>query len=656
MKKLTTLLTGVLMTFAGQAAAQGPAEVIVHDLCEPYYYGAEVWEWEIRCHSYVTTADGLKGGLVGTDVIAAAISPDGGRIAYGAAAGIVVLNLSDWSSTTVSPFGDSPAWSPDGTKLAFAAGELYVMSVDGSGVTQVTSAVGYVGQPSWSPDGLTIAFDCADESGYLDICSIKTDGSSFIRLTSDPGHDSGAAYSPDGLTVAFATSRYGAAQTIAVMNPDGTGVVQLGGGLLGAQPAWSPDGTRIVFGVTYSPEGVACPADGSICWAALEQHYLVMVNADGSAPAQWGSGRNPGWALAVRPVASFYAGCTGETCTFNDFRSWGGNGALSYSWDFGDGTTDVGPTAAHSYAAPGTYTVTLTVEDATGITSNHTKILDVVRNLAPTAAFIYGCSGQQCGFNAMSSSDSDGRIMSYLWSFGDGEASGSTTDPMAFHTYSASGAFAVTLTVTDNAGATGTQQHLLILNTPPVASFTATCSSLTCTANGSDSSDGDGTIVSYAWHFGDGATGSGATVSHTFAGAGTYSVTLTVTDDAGGSSSRSQNVTPVSPAMHVGDLDRAVTTQSNTWTAAVTITVHNGSHAAVPNATVSVSRNDGGTASCTTNPNGQCVVTRSGIPKKTQSVSFTVTNVAQSAHVYTAAPNHDPDGDSNGTSVTVSRP
>jgi PKD repeat protein len=300
--------------------------------------------------------------------------------------------------------------------------------------------------------------------------------------------------------------------------------------------------------------------------------------------------------------------------------------------------------------------VTLTVEDGTGITGTQTRSLDIIGNLAPTAAFIYGCSGRQCTFNGTGSSDPDGPIVMYLWSFGDGETSGSATDPFVTHTYSASGAFAVTLTVKDAAGAMGTQQHVVIVNTPPVASFTATCTSLTCAVDGSGSTDGDGTIVSYVWHFGDGATGSGATASHTYASAGTYSVTLTVTDDAGAARSQSQTVTAVSPAVHVGDLDWAVAAQGNTWTANVTFTVHNSSHAGVSNATVTILRNDGVTTSCITNANGQCVVSRSGIPKKTHSVTFTVTNVELQTFEYTAAANHDPDGDSNGTAVTVSRP
>jgi PKD repeat protein len=82
-------------------------------------------------------------------------------------------------------------------------------------------------------------------------------------------------------------------------------------------------------------------------------------------------------------------------------------------------------------------------------------------------------------------------------------------------------------------------------NNPPTASFTFSCSNLACTFNGSGSSDGDGTIASYLWNFGDGGSASGPTSGHTYAAAGTYTVTLTVTDDdnATGSTSKSVSVT-----------------------------------------------------------------------------------------------------------------
>lgn len=72
------------------------------------------------------------------------------------------------------------------------------------------------------------------------------------------------------------------------------------------------------------------------------------------------------------------------------------------------------------------------------------------------------------------------------------------------------------------------------INTPPVAAFTVTCDGIECTFNATSSHDPDGVIVSYSWDFGDGSPpASGAVVTHTFPGQGSYDITLTVTDDGG---------------------------------------------------------------------------------------------------------------------------
>ncbi|QPF73379.1 PKD domain-containing protein [Roseateles sp. DAIF2] len=81
------------------------------------------------------------------------------------------------------------------------------------------------------------------------------------------------------------------------------------------------------------------------------------------------------------------------------------------------------------------------------------------------------------------------------------------------------------------------------VNQPPVANFTATANALTVAVNGSTSTDPDGSIASHAWTFGDGGSASGATASRTYAAAGTYSITLTVTDNKGATATRSQQVT-----------------------------------------------------------------------------------------------------------------
>ena len=85
-------------------------------------------------------------------------------------------------------------------------------------------------------------------------------------------------------------------------------------------------------------------------------------------------------------------------------------------------------------------------------------------------------------------------------------------------------------------------------NVAPIAAFTYSCSSLTCSFNGGSSTDSDGIITAHAWSFGDGATGSGATASRSYAAPGSYTVTLTVTDDDGAAHSTSQTVTPASPS------------------------------------------------------------------------------------------------------------
>lgn len=154
---------------------------------------------------------------------------------------------------------------------------------------------------------------------------------------------------------------------------------------------------------------------------------------------------------------------------------------------------------------------------------------------APVARFTSSCSLLTCNFDASSSSAQPGAT--YSWNFGDATTgSGVTTS----HAYAAAGSYTVTLTVTDANGTSSTTSSVTVSNTPPapVASFTKTCSGLTCTFDASATTN----ATSYSWTFGDGSTGSGVTVSHTFGARSSYTVTLTATG-AGGSSSSSTPVT-----------------------------------------------------------------------------------------------------------------
>gem|GEM_PF-639845 len=153
---------------------------------------------------------------------------------------------------------------------------------------------------------------------------------------------------------------------------------------------------------------------------------------------------------------------------------------------------------------------------------------DVMTGYAPLAV----------NFDGSGSSDGDGTIASYVWDFGDGS---SATGVQVSHSFDAPGVYTVELTVTDDDGDVGSSTLEISViekpNEPPVAVADADVMTgyapLAVNFDGSGSSDGDGTIASYVWDFGDGASATGVQVSHSFDAPGVYTVGLTVTDDDG---------------------------------------------------------------------------------------------------------------------------
>jgi len=163
----------------------------------------------------------------------------------------------------------------------------------------------------------------------------------------------------------------------------------------------------------------------------------------------------------------------------------------------------------------------------------------------PTANFSDTTSGLTATFTD-SSTDSGGTISTHAWTFGDGSTSTATSPS---HTYAAAGTYSVTETVTDSvSGKTSSKTASVTVSSgatggTPTANFSDTTSGLTATFTDS-STDSGGTIGTYAWTFGDGSTSAVASPSHTYAAAGTYSVTETVTDSVDGkTSSKTASVT-----------------------------------------------------------------------------------------------------------------
>jgi PKD repeat protein len=171
------------------------------------------------------------------------------------------------------------------------------------------------------------------------------------------------------------------------------------------------------------------------------------------------------------PTADFTWTCQGLSCQFTD-RSSDPDGAIAgRTWSFGDGSpnsTEKDP--AHTFSSAGSYTVTLTVTDnggAAGATSNTVAVTapPPPQNKAPRADFEADCNHLDCSFTDKSRDD-DGTIVAYQWNFGDGQAS---TDPNPVHPYVQEGKYQVTLTVTDNGGASDTKVRDVDAKAPPPA-------------------------------------------------------------------------------------------------------------------------------------------------------------------------------------------
>lgn len=226
------------------------------------------------------------------------------------------------------------------------------------------------------------------------------------------------------------------------------------------------------------------------------------------------------------------SGCPPLTVTFND-NSTSSAGITTYLWDFGDGNTGSGTPVTHTYANPGTYGVTLVVIDNNGCRDTIVKPNLITVFQGPTAEFApmdsVGCTPFTVPFTDLSSGAS-AAVVSWAWDFGDGNSS-ALQNPT--HTYINPGTYTTQLIVTDANGCRDTVTHLMSSTPGPTANFIANdsvgCNPFTVTFTGNT---GQG-IVAWDWIFGDGNTGSGNPVTHTYTGNGNFTVTLIVTDTLG---------------------------------------------------------------------------------------------------------------------------
>jgi PKD repeat protein len=220
----------------------------------------------------------------------------------------------------------------------------------------------------------------------------------------------------------------------------------------------------------------------------------------------------------------------------------------TYTWDFGGEAIRSGRVVTYGFRAVRTYPVRLTVTDSAGSAGTTTQNVTVVQGTLPTPAFSFSPASpgqfQPVNFTAAASRAGEGRtVTSYEWRFGDGSTDTGVT---ASHAYAVTGTYVVTLTVTDSAGLqSSVSQSVVVVNgvtaafvfSPqnPLAGQTVFFNAEE--SRGSDSGFGTrNPITRYIWHFGDSTTveeTSSPIISHAFATAQTFRVTLTVVDSAG---------------------------------------------------------------------------------------------------------------------------
>ncbi|HEU4799749.1 MAG TPA: LpqB family beta-propeller domain-containing protein [Gemmatimonadales bacterium] len=248
---------------------------------------------------YRSNADGT--GLVplsaGPADHSPAWSPDGSRLAFiraGEAGGLFIMTADGENPVRRAASGTyDPTWSPDGQWVAFAcrngASEaICKVAADGDGSAPVTlfSRQGWVVQPAWSPDGTRIAFvsDWNMFDFWFDIWLVNSDGTQPVVLrnhtstTPNPEEQWQPAWSPDGQKIALVECPWAfnfcSSSAIAVMNSDGSGLVRLAAASGYTAPAWSPDGQTIAF-----------TSGNSIEWVSVDGMQRGRIIANGTSPA-----------------------------------------------------------------------------------------------------------------------------------------------------------------------------------------------------------------------------------------------------------------------------------------------------------------------------------------------------------------------------------
>jgi Tol biopolymer transport system component/DNA-binding winged helix-turn-helix (wHTH) protein len=247
-------------------------------------------------------------------------SPDGTHIAFASDRGgdglqIHIMRADGSGMRRVTALRDSciePRWSPDGRRLAFQRNDapeigqdIYTVAIDGTDLTRITKRRAPDVSPAWSPDGRRIAFASRDDFGSeFDIYVVDAAGGEPRRLTFDPATDIYPAWSADGTEIVFASNRRGGDPELYLMPAGGGSAKRVLDGP-GTQPSWTPDGTEIVFASTQpgNPEVFRVPLQPSVNLTAHQARDAFASWSPDGASIAFTSNRDGKLALFTMEVA-----------------------------------------------------------------------------------------------------------------------------------------------------------------------------------------------------------------------------------------------------------------------------------------------------------------------------------------------------------------